>query len=697
VITYQELFAGLPVPAFLLGPLAELVAVNEAAAAALGVSGGELDPGQPRFPFSGERWAGLLDDVAAALRGERTLLELPDPQEPAADRRLPVLCRALDDGQGGRLLLCVVALEASVMRSWFSLEEGHLHRVRLGRNPGRTLLSLLDLFRSALDVDRTVFLQLGRPMTDQAILVQESRRPGLPPLGELPSMPLSALGHLGRLAPGRTSAVVDLHAFSLSPVQRQLLAQVPVRALLAVEVRPAGCPRGLLLAFSLSPRRWQALEVQLWSSLGWMTGVLLDASARYGALEKRFQRDQLLLDGLAIHPGQGGHSLVELLRVLVLLTGARVVRLLGFRSVPACLLPAPEAGGWQLADEDVALAYLGEQGLEQESSTPWSMHLPTPLAARDGEGAPAELSWLLVVPVLTAGGDCLGLICLLLDAPPLQKGAELQRLGLLGRRLACLLIHGEPASDASCRQVPIPRPAPVEAGLELPLRERFVHDFNNILGSVTSYVGLASSRLEADHPALDDLRVVRDAVKQGSLLLQTLLPDEEPPSPPATSEPAAAGRAAPGVGAVLPRRASAVAVEPEEEALQTLLLIEDERLLRQSAERVLSGQGYRVLTAPDGQLALHLFQRFLGRIDLVVLDRGLPGLSGDATLRELRLLDPAVPVLLTSGACSAAQQRELLRAGATEFLPKPFSSAELLGAVRRILHGLSARPVAPRS
>jgi two-component system cell cycle sensor histidine kinase/response regulator CckA len=118
---------------------------------------------------------------------------------------------------------------------------------------------------------------------------------------------------------------------------------------------------------------------------------------------------------------------------------------------------------------------------------------------------------------------------------------------------------------------------------------------------------------------------------------------------------------------------------------ETILLAEDDLLVRTMVAQALRSRGYTVIEADDGARALALARERLGRIDLVLSDIGLPHISGLQLARDLRKLSPTLPVLLISGYTEDdAAQRELHAAGIA-FLPKPFAPAMLMQQVRAVL------------
>jgi len=118
----------------------------------------------------------------------------------------------------------------------------------------------------------------------------------------------------------------------------------------------------------------------------------------------------------------------------------------------------------------------------------------------------------------------------------------------------------------------------------------------------------------------------------------------------------------------------------------TVLLVDDEKALVEPAEEYLSYCGYNVLTASTGEEALKVFVRPGERVDLVVLDLGMPGMGGHACLEKLIELDSAVPVIVASGnADLIGTPDRILEAGAKLFIPKPYLLADMELAIRHLL------------
>lgn len=150
----------------------------------------------------------------------------------------------------------------------------------------------------------------------------------------------------------------------------------------------------------------------------------------------------------------------------------------------------------------------------------------------------------------------------------------------------------------------------------------------------------------------------------------------------------------PGLGTsikvYLPQVARAVAeAEPPPtqaaEGFGTVLVVDDEPMLRELGRRLLEEKGYRTLVAADGEEALRLVEQHCGGIDLVVTDLVMPGLTGRELGERLAVLHRDLPVLYMSGYTDDEVVRRGLLGAGKPFLGKPFSNADLLGRVRDLM------------
>ena len=112
----------------------------------------------------------------------------------------------------------------------------------------------------------------------------------------------------------------------------------------------------------------------------------------------------------------------------------------------------------------------------------------------------------------------------------------------------------------------------------------------------------------------------------------------------------------------------------------TILLVEDEDMVRAVAERALTHQGYKVLTANDGEQGLEVLAAHDG-IDLLISDVVMPNMDGPAMVAQARRTHPRLPVLFMSG-YAEEQLRKSIDIANVAFLPKPFSVNQLAQAAR---------------
>jgi PAS domain S-box-containing protein len=118
---------------------------------------------------------------------------------------------------------------------------------------------------------------------------------------------------------------------------------------------------------------------------------------------------------------------------------------------------------------------------------------------------------------------------------------------------------------------------------------------------------------------------------------------------------------------------------------ETILLVEDEDIVREPTKRILARNGYTVLSAPNADEALQLAHEHTGTIGLLLTDVVMPGRSGKDLAAVLRRLRPETRVLYMSGYNQEVAIHEDALAGGLNLIEKPFIAVDLLRAIRRIL------------
>jgi signal transduction histidine kinase len=122
-------------------------------------------------------------------------------------------------------------------------------------------------------------------------------------------------------------------------------------------------------------------------------------------------------------------------------------------------------------------------------------------------------------------------------------------------------------------------------------------------------------------------------------------------------------------------------------ATETLLVVEDEEIVREFVCAALSDQGYHVLSAVNGDAGLQIAGEYAGQIDLLITDVIMPGMNGPELSRQLSDLRPGIPVLFVSGYSDNDLAKHGTLPSEINFLEKPFSPASLNRKVRDVLDG----------
>jgi CheY-like chemotaxis protein len=118
---------------------------------------------------------------------------------------------------------------------------------------------------------------------------------------------------------------------------------------------------------------------------------------------------------------------------------------------------------------------------------------------------------------------------------------------------------------------------------------------------------------------------------------------------------------------------------------RTIMLVEDEELLRNLGVMMMESDGYRVLSAKDGLEAVEMFETHADEIGLVVCDLGLPRLSGQEVILRMMEIKPDVRAIVASGYLEPKTRTEILRAGVLDTVQKPYDFREMMNKIRSII------------
>jgi DNA-binding NtrC family response regulator len=124
---------------------------------------------------------------------------------------------------------------------------------------------------------------------------------------------------------------------------------------------------------------------------------------------------------------------------------------------------------------------------------------------------------------------------------------------------------------------------------------------------------------------------------------------------------------------------------PSGRGAATILIVEDDNVVRQVLSEMLLRLGYGVLTAADGAEALAALDAHTGQVDLVMFDTTMPHMSGERLFTLLRQAAPEARTLLTTGYGELVPLEDLRNGGLTGFLPKPFTFQQVKDEVSRVL------------
>ncbi len=127
--------------------------------------------------------------------------------------------------------------------------------------------------------------------------------------------------------------------------------------------------------------------------------------------------------------------------------------------------------------------------------------------------------------------------------------------------------------------------------------------------------------------------------------------------------------------------------EIQEQAEESILLVDDEKLVLETASELLMRLGYNVFVALGGKAAIEVFGRNHDHIELVILDMIMPDLGGGAVYERLKAINPKVKVLLSSGYSERGMALRMVNRGCNGFIQKPYHLSHLSQEIRRILDG----------
>ena len=112
-----------------------------------------------------------------------------------------------------------------------------------------------------------------------------------------------------------------------------------------------------------------------------------------------------------------------------------------------------------------------------------------------------------------------------------------------------------------------------------------------------------------------------------------------------------------------------------------VLVVDDEAMIRNLLEKILAKEGYNILQAQDGKMALDIVNS--QKVDIVVSDMNMPGMDGLELLKYIKKNRPEIGVVMMTGEGDEYTVKDALLAGADEYIAKPFESFEIKMIVER--------------
>ncbi|RLF35253.1 MAG: hypothetical protein DRN03_05495, partial [Thermoplasmata archaeon] len=120
-----------------------------------------------------------------------------------------------------------------------------------------------------------------------------------------------------------------------------------------------------------------------------------------------------------------------------------------------------------------------------------------------------------------------------------------------------------------------------------------------------------------------------------------------------------------------------------------ILVVDDEKAIRWSLGEALRNAGYEVDEVENGEKALKLFQD--DPVDLVILDLKLPDIDGIKVLKELKKIEPALPIIMMTAYGEVETAVEAIKSGAYDFLQKPFQLEKMKIEIKNALEALNLK------
>jgi len=124
-----------------------------------------------------------------------------------------------------------------------------------------------------------------------------------------------------------------------------------------------------------------------------------------------------------------------------------------------------------------------------------------------------------------------------------------------------------------------------------------------------------------------------------------------------------------------------------------ILVVDDDAIVIKSCKRILEAEGLEVSTVPSADEALEMIKKY--EFDLLLIDVKMPRHDGMFLMREILKVIPDMPIVVMSGYPTPETVSDVLKLGATQFIPKPFRPDELIKTIRPVLRKVLSKKSFP--
>lgn len=212
------------------------------------------------------------------------------------------------------------------------------------------------------------------------------------------------------------------------------------------------------------------------------------------------------------------------------------------------------------------------------------------------------------------------------------------------------------------------------------------NELNNLLQVITESSQFLEKIYGGDASTQKYFDIIRNGVDRAVVVTRQMLDRADQTSAATPTIARFPGPRAPGATETIHERGeSSLQIANPHGPRELILIVDDEDFVTLLAQRVLTDEGYRVITAKDGLQALEIYKKLSDEIRLIILDFTMPIMDGAEVFNELRMMNPRVAVVLSSGFTEQDKLRWMLAKGLRGFIPKPYTQQKLLLQVRSVL------------